>query len=492
MCAIVDLSKHLLTQQCPKTVPPRRVAAKIAHCFVARLAKASGIRVVSRLALRDFDSQRSDHSMVSPLHRWAILAFQLLHGVYAMTVSLASRLGVALLVSVAAVSGGLAGCSSDAKKEPGYRPKNPFAKGDRNTPGGSKPAVTEQELKAEAEQLYRVGRGALESSDFAEATLRYDLLAERYPFTEYATQAELEKIYVLNRDFKPDESLGAADRFLREHPRHPRADYVQYLKGVIQAERDKGQADSLPLDPSKKDVGNLRKAYDEFALLIQRYPNSRYNEDARARMMDLRNRIADNEMHVVDFYTRRGAWLAAAKRAEQVIAQYPGAPATMEALKTLERSYRKLGLTQEAEDAARTLAAQKGQLTLAVAPLKTSSTDGLAVPVAAPVTTTAPAPGKGFFSRAAGLFSGLDRSNKEPLELVLPSSTATPAAAPAQPSADGQSMPPSASDTAKAEATEPPKKSNKLIIEYNTGEEDAAKPETPAPPPNKDAPSSNP
>ncbi|MES2885076.1 MAG: outer membrane protein assembly factor BamD [Pseudomonadota bacterium] len=404
-----------------------------------------------------------------------------------MTVSLASRLGVALLVSLAAVSGGLAGCSSDAKKEPGYRPKNPFAKGDRNTPGGPKPAVTEQELKAEAEQLYRVGRGALESSDFAEATLRYDLLAERYPFTEYATQAELEKIYVLNRDFKPDESLSAADRFLREHPRHPRADYVQYLKGVIQAERDKGLADSLPLDPSKKDVGNLRKAYDEFALLIQRYPSSRYNEDARARMMELRNRIADNEMHVVDFYTRRGAWLAAAKRAEQVIAQYPGAPATMEALKTLERSYRKLGLTQEAEDAARTLAAQKGQLTLAVAPLKTSFT--AVSPAASASAAPAAATDKGFFSRFAGLFSGLDRSNKEPLELVLPSATSTPAAAP---SADGQSLPPSASDTAKAEATEAPKKSNKLIIEYNTGEEEPAKAASQAPPPNKDAPSSNP
>ena len=287
-----------------------------------------------------------------------------------MTVSLAARLGVALLVSVAAVSGGLSGCSSDAKKEPGYRPKNPFAKADRNTPGGSKPAVTEQELKLEAGKLYRVARGALEASDYAEATIRYDLLVDRYPFTEYATQAELEKIYVLSRDFKPDEALSAADRFLREHPRHARADYVQYLKGVIQSERDKGLTDALPIDNSQKDIGNQRKAYDEFSLLLQKYPSSRYNEDARARMMELRNRIASNEMHVVDFYTRRGAWLAAARRAEQVIAQYPGAPATLDALRTLEKSYRALGLTQQAEDAARILALQTGQMTLAVAPLK--------------------------------------------------------------------------------------------------------------------------
>ena len=370
-----------------------------------------------------------------------------------MTVSLASRLGVALLVITATLAGGMSGCSSDGKKDSGYRPKNPFAKNDRTPPSGGRPAVTEQELKLEADKLYRVARGALEASDLTEATLRYDLLMDRYPFTEYATQAELEKVYVLNRDFKPDEALIAADRFLREHPRHARADYVQYLKGIIQSERDKGLADALPLDPSKKDVGNLRKAYDEFSLLIQKYPNSRYNEDARARMMDLRNRVADNEMHVVDFYTRRGAWLAAAKRAEQVIAQYPGAPATLEALKTLERSYRALGLTQEAEDAARTLAAQTGQLTLAVAPLKPVAAPA-AVPAAA-ATAVAPTQNKGFFSRVAGLFSGLDQSNKQPLELVLPSasSSTTPSA------------------PAKTTTGEPAPKSNRLIIEYNTGDE---------------------
>lgn len=386
-----------------------------------------------------------------------------------MTVSLASRLGVALLVSAAA----LAGCSSNDPKEPGYRPKNPFAKNDRNTPGGPRPAVTEQELKLEADRLYRVARGALESSDFSEAALRYDSLTERYPFTEYATQAELEKIYVLHRDFKTDEALAAADRFLREHPRHPRADYVQYLKGVIQMERDQGLADMLPIESGKKDIGNQRKAYDEFSLLIQKYPSSRYNEDARARMMDLRNRIATNEMFVVDFYLRRGAWLAAAKRAEQVIAQYPGAPATMDALKSLERSYRELGLTQEAADAARTLAAQTGRMTLAVAPIKAGKTDA-AVDAPAPLPTdTAPAwvpveKKKGFFSGIADFFSPLDRSNKEPVEIILPSGSIT--AAPAAPTTAAP-----ANGDAKAAADAPKKKSNRLIVEINTDEEGGEK-----------------
>jgi len=302
----------------------------------------------------------------------------------------------------------LTGCSSDAKRDPSARPVNPFK--DRDSRSSlNKSQVSERELKLEADQLYRVARKSLDSSDFGDAQLRYDTLVERYPFTDYAVQAELEKIYAMHREFRPDEALAAADRFLREHPRHARADYVQYLKGVIQAERDAGLLDALPLDHTKGDVGSLRKAYDEFSLLIQKYPNSRYGEDARARMVDLRNRIAANEMHVVHYYVRRGAHLAAAKRAEQIIAQYPGAPATLEALQTLQKSYTALGLKQQAEDAARLLAAQ---------PAVSANTS--ATSAGAP----APAPEPGVFSRIAGAFSFLDSSKRETTELVIPTSEA--------------------------------------------------------------------
>ncbi|ROH92996.1 outer membrane protein assembly factor BamD [Stagnimonas aquatica] len=327
-----------------------------------------------------------------------------------MKSSSALKLAAATLASVL----WLTGCSSDAKRDPSARPVNPFKDKDSRS-SLNKSQVSERELKLEADQLYRVARKALDSSDFTEAQTRYDTLIERYPFTEYAVQAELEKIYAMQREFRPDEALAAADRFLREHPRHAGADYVQYLKGVIQAERDAGLLDSLPLDHTKGDVGSLRKAYDEFSLLIQKYPNSRYGEDARARMVDLRNRIAANEMHVVHYYERRGAHLAAAKRAEQIIAQYPGAPATLEALKTLQKSYTALGLKQQADDAARILAAQPAA----------SLSDRADSSASAP----APAPEPGVFSRIAGAFSFLDSSKRETTELVIPTGegkTATP------------------------------------------------------------------
>lgn len=337
----------------------------------------------------------------------------------------------ALQLAAAALASSLllAGCSSDAKREPGSKPFNPFKDRDRL---GNRGPVSERELKLEADQLYRLARQSLESSDYAEAQLRYDALIERYPFTDHAVQAELEKIYALHREYKPDEALQAADRFLREHPRHVRADYVQYLKGVINAERDAGLLSALPIDDSKKDVGNSRRAYDEFSLLLQKYPASRYAEDARARMIALRNRIADNEMHVVRYYQRRGAHLAAAKRAEQVIAQYPGAPATVDALKTLRNSYRELGLSQQAQDAERLLSAQKtgGETGSVPAPAVAAVAGGdtgltlggskLVVGIDTgedtPATPAAPPPAaavkpvesRGFFTRVVDFFSFLD------------------------------------------------------------------------------------
>ncbi len=135
---------------------------------------------------------------------------------------------------------------------------------------------------------------------------------------------------------------------------------MQYLRGLINAQKDASALAFIPaLDPAQSDVSSSRRAFDDFALLLQRYPQSRYVGDARLRMIDLRNRIAKSEMTVVGFYMKRGAWLAAAKRAEHVISDYPGAPATEDALDSLETCYDKLGLKAQADDVRKIKAAQK-------------------------------------------------------------------------------------------------------------------------------------
>ena len=169
-------------------------------------------------------------------------------------------------------------------------------------------------------------------------------------------------------------------------------------------------------------------------------------------------------MAVTDIWHRTLVYFGMADEADDYVDDYDDEPERRPsrdrergASEDLERSYRELGLTQEADDAARTLAAQRGGMTLAVAPLKVSD----AAPPAAG-GAAAPAQEGGFFTRMADFFSPLDRSNKEPVEIILPSASGTPEATPAEGAASA--------DAKTGEAAK--KKSNRLIVEINTGDED--------------------
>jgi len=269
----------------------------------------------------------------------------------------ATRSAIAAILAIA-----LAACSSDPNNVP---PTNPFR-------GGK----SERELRLEADGLYKLARRSLDTADFQGAIQRYDQVMLRYPFTDFATQAQLESIYAKYRAFDADGALTTADRFLKEHPRHSQVDYVYYLKGLINFQRGDSLFDWL-VDSARQDVSFARNAFDDFALLVQKYPNSRYASDARLRMIHLRNRIADHELSVVRYYVRRGAPVAAAKRAERIVADYPGAPAMGEALALLEKSYREVGLASQADDVRRIREANAAVLPKEQAPAATDDTSVL-------------------------------------------------------------------------------------------------------------------
>jgi outer membrane protein assembly factor BamD len=345
----------------------------------------------------------------------------------------------------------------------------------------------------DAEGLYRSAKRDLESSDFAGAIEGYDKLSERHPFSDYTTQGELERVYALYRNFEPERATSAADRFLREHPRHPSVDYVHYLKGLINFDRDESPMNILPVDESKSDVTSQRRAFDDFALLIQKYPGSRYAGDAYARMVFIRNRLASHELHVVDFYVRRGAYVAAAKRAEQIIALYPGTPASYRALEMLVDCYDRAGLKQQSDDARKLLAAQDpeivhafshyspGRLTVATAGEGVASPHTMAATDAAALATPPPAKKPGVMSRIVNWFSPLDSGDKPKYEMVIPTaqSGATPPAsatpgAEATDKATANAGDSTATQAPGAAAAEPaPTRSNRLEVFYESPDDAA-------------------
>ncbi|RMG28889.1 MAG: outer membrane protein assembly factor BamD [Gammaproteobacteria bacterium] len=205
-----------------------------------------------------------------------------------------------------------------------------------------------------AQKLYARARENLMEGNYERAIELYEKLEARYPFGRYAQQALLESAYAHYKYGEPESALATIDRFIRTWPRHPHLDYAYYLRGLVNFTRGKSFIDRLlPVDPSQRDAGAARQSFFDFKVVVERFPNSRYAADARKRMLFLRNLIAQYELHVADFYLRRGAYVAAAARARNVIEHYQRTPAVPGALRILATAYRRLGLDALAADAER-------------------------------------------------------------------------------------------------------------------------------------------
>ena len=207
-----------------------------------------------------------------------------------------------------------------------------------------------------AERLYSQARSDVSSGNWTDARKNLEALEARYPFGIYAQQALIDQAYVNWRDEEPEQAKAAIDRFMQQYPNHPGTDYMLYLKGMITFTPPSAILSRFTRqDPAERDPKGLRESYEAFNELIRRYPDSRYTPDARKRAAWLVNTIAENEVHIAQYYYERGAYVAAANRAQTVVTDFEGVPIAEKALYLMMISYDKLNLPELRDDAKRVL-----------------------------------------------------------------------------------------------------------------------------------------
>jgi outer membrane protein assembly factor BamD len=207
-----------------------------------------------------------------------------------------------------------------------------------------------------AGKLYGEAKDAQADGNWDKATKMLEKLEARFPYGRYAQQAQLELGYVYWKANEPGSALAACDRFIKLHPSHPTVDYVYYLKGLINFNEDLGLTAYISTqDPTERDPKAARESFDAFKELVTRFPDSKYAPDARLRMNYLINAMASLEVHVARYYIKRGAYIAAANRAQYAIKTYPQAPAIEEAMFVLVTAYDNLGMNDLRDDADRVM-----------------------------------------------------------------------------------------------------------------------------------------
>ena len=205
-------------------------------------------------------------------------------------------------------------------------------------------------------ELYEKGHDQMKKGNWAGAEQSFKRLVAQYPYGPHTEQALMETAYAQYKAGKHDEAVSTIDRFIRTYPTHRNIAYFYYLRGLSNSNRDAVFLQRVwSLDPSRRDLASPQQGYQDFNSVLQRYPNSRYAADARARMVNLRNLFARHEMDTTLYYMRRGAWLSAAGRAQYILETYPQSDYQYDAVAALAESYDQLGQQALSDDATRVL-----------------------------------------------------------------------------------------------------------------------------------------
>jgi len=133
------------------------------------------------------------------------------------------------------------------------------------------------------------------------------------------------------------------EKHLRNYPADPNLPYVHYLIAMCYYEQ---------ILDEKKDLDPLLKAKKKFEFIMEKYPDTDYGTDARFKIDLIIDQLAAKEMSVARFYMKTEKWIPALNRLKIVANEYDTTVFVEEALHRLVEVYYRLGLEDEAKQAA--------------------------------------------------------------------------------------------------------------------------------------------
>jgi outer membrane protein assembly factor BamD len=223
-----------------------------------------------------------------------------------------------------------------------------FLGGDKDTKRLVADGLTPKELYEQAED--KVNNGMLE-----QAIDQYEMILISYPGSKYAIQARLDIAYNLLKQKKYNRAILELDDFIERYPDLPPTPYAYYLRGVVAEAKSTSLLDKLVTDNAQRDVESVSKAYQYYVDLIEKFPASKYSEDARDKLIELRNTLARHEFYVAIYYTDIGSYIAAINRTKFIIENYPNSASIPDSLHLMAYNYDMINANDLSNDARKVL-----------------------------------------------------------------------------------------------------------------------------------------
>ena len=194
--------------------------------------------------------------------------------------------------------------------------------------------------------LYADALKKTKKKDYIDAALIFEDIERQYPYSTWASQAQLMAAFCYLRSEMHDESLNVIDRYLALNPGSKEIDYAYYMKGM----NTFNQINDVTRDQSITYI-----ALKSFNEVISRFPNSEYANDSKERIKIINDRLAGKELNIALQYQNDHQWVAAINRYNNIINRFGQTRYVPESLHRLVEIYLTIGISQQAEKYAATL-----------------------------------------------------------------------------------------------------------------------------------------
>ncbi|GBC59699.1 outer membrane protein assembly factor BamD [Desulfonema ishimotonii] len=165
-----------------------------------------------------------------------------------------------------------------------------------------------------AEELVGDGMDSYETGKYRKAIESFENLKDWYPFSKYASLAELKIADAYFQLEEYQEAIFAYEEFESLHPRNEAIPYVIYQIGSCHFE----QMDSVDRDQSV-----VQKALDTYNRIMRQFPDNTYAVKAGERIRECQKSLAGHEFYVGLFYYKNKKYKPALRRFEAVLSDYP-------------------------------------------------------------------------------------------------------------------------------------------------------------------------
>lgn len=168
--------------------------------------------------------------------------------------------------------------------------------------------------KTEAEVIYKEAKELMDDGRYIQATEKLNQIKSQYPYSYYATHAELLLADVLFLQENYVEASAAYTIFRDFHPKYNELDYVIYKMAEAYFKQ-------IP-DTTDRDLSSAVEAMKYFDELIVRYPGSKYEDESKKKIIRCQGMLEEKEKYIADFYYKTGELSAARYRYLKILKEF--------------------------------------------------------------------------------------------------------------------------------------------------------------------------